>query len=208
MGLRFEQSGTWTAKTVDCLRQLWVEGYSASEISRILSNEHGVVASRNAVISKVHRIGLPGRPARAAVINARPARAPKPRKPAEGNLDRSLTQRIHKLARTPDRWLKVRVREVDKYLPVGEQLVELPPDQSPHAVTFAQLTDDHCRWPLGDPSQPDFMFCGATRHIEIRKDGTHHEKPYCARHCRVAYASPRAAQTPAFIDRGSMRRFA
>ena len=55
----------WTDERVEKLKQLWGEGLSASQIA----NEMGGV-TRNAVIGKVHRLGLAGR--------ATPA-APKPK---------------------------------------------------------------------------------------------------------------------------------
>lgn len=55
----------WTEDRVEQLKQLWAEGLSASQIA----NKMGGV-TRNAVIGKVHRLGLAGR--------ATPA-APKPK---------------------------------------------------------------------------------------------------------------------------------
>lgn len=55
----------WTEERVEQLKQLWSEGLSASQIA----NKMGGV-TRNAVIGKVHRLGLAGR--------ATPA-APKPK---------------------------------------------------------------------------------------------------------------------------------
>lgn len=46
----------WTEERVDQLTQLWIEGLSASEIGRRLQ------VSKNAVIGKAHRLGLPSRP--------------------------------------------------------------------------------------------------------------------------------------------------
>lgn len=57
------------------------------------------------------------------------------------------------------------------------QEIELPPDQSPCAVTFLQLAAHHCRWPIGDSP---FMYCGARR-----DDGS-----YCLRHHRISYTKP------------------
>jgi len=56
----------WTEERVEQLKALWAEGLSASQIARVLGN-----VSRNAVIGKVHRLGLAGR--------AGPARAERPR---------------------------------------------------------------------------------------------------------------------------------
>lgn len=60
---------------------------------------------------------------------------------------------------------------------------DLPADQSPFACTLAELNDETCRWPLGDPQSPDFRFCGA------KPDGM----PYCRRHAHIAYNRGRAA---------------
>lgn len=58
------------------------------------------------------------------------------------------------------------------------EIVDLPPGQSAVAVKFLQLNDRTCRWPLGDPRQPDFVYCGAV---------PFEDRPYCERHTRIAY---------------------
>jgi hypothetical protein len=45
-----------------------------------------------------------------------------------------------------------------------------------------ELSDDTCRWPVGDPRSSRFFFCGAQ---PVRN------KPYCAAHCARAYRQPR-----------------
>jgi GcrA cell cycle regulator len=45
-------------------------------------------------------------------------------------------------------------------------------------VTIMELRDSMCRWPLGDPSTPEFRFCGA-------RSGT--AGPYCGYHAQLAY---------------------
>ena len=56
----------WSDDRVEQLKTLWTEGLSASQIARALGG-----VTRNAVIGKVHRLGLAGR--------AGPARAERPR---------------------------------------------------------------------------------------------------------------------------------
>src|SRR6476660_1320546 len=56
----------WTDERVEQLKALWSEGLSASQIARALGG-----VTRNAVIGKVHRLGLAGR--------AGPARSERPR---------------------------------------------------------------------------------------------------------------------------------
>src|SRR5437764_6386009 len=63
----------WTDERVETLKKLWLEGLSASQIAKQLGG-----VTRNAVIGKVHRLGLAGRatPSRPA---KRPVRASRPR---------------------------------------------------------------------------------------------------------------------------------
>src|SRR5689334_16264050 len=63
---RREHPMGWTDERVEQLKSLWNEGLSASQIARALGS-----VTRNAVIGKVHRLGLAGR--------AGPARAERPR---------------------------------------------------------------------------------------------------------------------------------
>lgn len=46
------------------------------------------------------------------------------------------------------------------------------------ADALVQLDDSACRWPVGDPSRPDFRFCGAPRSGR---------NSYCRRHLSQAY---------------------
>ena len=53
-----------------------------------------------------------------------------------------------------------------------------PNEQEPERVTLDNLRQDMCAWPIGDPKEPDFHFCG-----EKATKG----KPYCEKHCKIAY---------------------
>jgi GcrA cell cycle regulator len=46
-------------------------------------------------------------------------------------------------------------------------------------VTISELRESMCRWPIGDPTQPEFRFCGAKK---LPGQG-----PYCACHAGIAY---------------------
>ena len=50
----------------------------------------------------------------------------------------------------------------------------------PQKVTLLDLKLNSCRWPIGDPKDDDFHFCGAD---------TVTGKPYCSEHCKIAYTS-------------------
>jgi GcrA cell cycle regulator len=48
--------------------------------------------------------------------------------------------------------------------------------------TIATLERNDCRWPIGDPRQPDFHFCGAPKLPD---------RPYCEIHWRMAFQPSR-----------------
>src|SRR5437016_4477929 len=60
---------SWNDERVETLKRLWAEGLSASQIATELGG-----ITRNAVIGKVHRLGLSGR-AKSPTANPRPRKA-------------------------------------------------------------------------------------------------------------------------------------
>lgn len=52
-----------------------------------------------------------------------------------------------------------------------------------------------CLWPIGDPVDPDFHFCGAP---------AVHGKPYCAEHCARAYITRNKGETVEAEEGGSL----
>ena len=134
---------SWTDEKVELLRQLWMDGRSASQISAVL----GQGLTRNAVIGKVHRLGLAGR--------ATPARVERPRLPSAP---------------------RISVRNHTALPPVVEEDPILLDDGT--FATVLTINDRMCRWPIGDPSENEFHFCG-------RKPKA--ASPYCEAHARKAY---------------------
>ena len=56
-------------------------------------------------------------------------------------------------------------------------------------IAITDLQTGMCKWPIGDPKQSDFRFCGHPQH-----EG----KPYCTAHCAVAYAPPKVRLRDAY----------
>ena len=60
----------------------------------------------------------------------------------------------------------------------------VPPPLEPTAamIDIMELTAHTCHWPIGDPKQAGFGFCGS-------EDGTSEpiHRPYCGAHARLAY---------------------
>ena len=65
--------------------------------------------------------------------------------------------------------------ETEVYVAPQVQELFIPVEQR---LTLLQLSEETCKWPIGDPLTPDFYFCG--QHSE---EG----KPYCEFHSRRAY---------------------
>ena len=144
----------WTDERVELLKKLWADGLSASQIAAELGG-----ITRNAVIGKVHRLGLSGR------AKSPSSAAPRPRKArAPGML------RVSRPAMRGNTALAF------EYEPEPEpELIEIPVEQR---KTLLQLNERTCRWPIGDPGSNDFFFCGGEAASEL---------PYCSYHSRVAY---------------------
>lgn len=156
---------TWTEDRVAMLRRLWADGLSASQIAGELGG-----ISRNAAIGKLHRLGLTGQDRAPRTSGPRKPRAstavfrPRPRPAVSGNTALAADPRL-----TFDAALEPEV-EAD-IIPIGQR------------CTLLELSDDTCRWPIGDPGEPDFYFCGGR---------PAHGLPYCGYHTRVAY-QPRSS---------------
>ena len=154
----------WTEDRVETLTKLWAEGLSASQIANRLGG-----VTRNAVIGKVHRLGLSGRvtPNRAS----RP-RISKPRQPSHPG-------RINTYRSAGATALKAEAIAEKSALPEPEpsplREVEIPPGERATILTLSEKT---CRWPIGDPSADDFHFCGRNPTANM---------PYCEHHCQIAY---------------------
>ncbi|MEO7026487.1 MAG: GcrA family cell cycle regulator [Caulobacteraceae bacterium] len=120
----------WTDERVELLRKLWLDGHSASQIAKQLGG-----VTRNAVIGKVHRLGLSGR-----ATPSQPARpvfkAPRPPRPMAQPAPRRLEQRAAPM-------------------PAPVYFVE-----EPGSATVLTLGAHMCKWPIGDPASDEFSFCG------------------------------------------------
>ncbi|WP_180898296.1 GcrA family cell cycle regulator [Martelella soudanensis] len=176
---------SWTDDRVEKLKQLWSEGLSASQIA----NQLGGV-TRNAVIGKVHRLSLPGRaksggapsqsPTRVTARNTTPPRAPNFASRAAGHRPTAAPQQTASAApRTVGATALKHDIEADA-VPARRQQptpnnVVVPIMKK---VALTELTEMTCKWPVGDPTQDDFYFCGCE---------APENTPYCSYHAKLAY---------------------
>jgi GcrA cell cycle regulator len=160
----------WTDERVETLKKLWLDGLSASQIAKQLGG-----VTRNAVIGKVHRLGLSGRAAPSQP--ARPVfKAPKAARPAA-----AAPPAARRAAPVEEHPPMLVVEEPTPAPPPPQPQVEptaLAPLPERGSATVLTLGARMCKWPIGDPSSDTFSFCGRR---------SNEEGPYCVDHARVAY---------------------
>lgn len=150
---------SWNDARIETLKQLWNDGFSASQIAARLGG-----VTRSGVIGKVHRLGLAGRATTSRIKSSRSRRSTK-RKPMLVSFQKPAS---------PVRMLF----DPDGYVPPAEELV-IPLNERKYIHT---LEETDCRWPIGDPRQPDFHFCGKNKLPGL---------PYCEVHARRAFQPPK-----------------
>lgn len=183
---------SWTDERVETLKRMWGEGQSASAIAKELGG-----VTRNAVIGKVHRLGLSNR--------SDEADAPAPETAAEKKAERKAAPRPDAI---PDAATAPKPEPVPEetaaqpvftpvprrpIVPAGQPLPPQPSanEISPEALasvrevekkarklTLMELTERTCKWPIGDPATEKFWFCGLP---------SQPGKPYCEAHVGVAF---------------------
>ena len=153
----------WTPELVKELKRLWNKGLTTVEIG----NQLGM--SKNAVVGKAHRLNLEARPSPIKrdnikhtvkkVIETRSATKPATKKTAPEASANTPAEVVFETEPLPP---EINIHKSKKHK--GVALVDLKPTS--------------CRWPEGDPKDPNFHFCG-----EPVEPG----KIYCPAHCAIAY---------------------
>ncbi len=188
----------WTDEMVEELKRLWAEGVTTGEIGRRLN------ISKNSIVGKVHRLGLSGRPSpiKKKENDAAPSKpaakapakekptpkaepkptAPKPTPKAEAKVEKKPAPKAE-----PKPEVKAPIEA--KVEPIGEEEdiklakslnIEAPKPQK-EFLSLTDLDNHTCRWPLGDPKDENFHFCGK----KVRIGQT-----YCEEHAAIAYVKP------------------
>lgn len=158
----------WTEDRVNMLKKLWSEGYSASQIAKALGE-----TTRNAVIGKVHRLGIAERVATPKLQT------------------KKVQQEKSAVTRAPAKPVKAKPRKAPLVHRNENQI--LRPEQSEtvptrmelwaeRPISLLELTLHTCRWPVGDPAHDDFHFCGG----KVTTSDV-----YCDVHKKVAYQPAR-----------------
>lgn len=187
----------WTDEMVEELKRLWAEGVTTGEIGRRLN------ISKNSIVGKVHRLGLSGRPSpikkksdsdtpkpATSKPTAKKAVSTKTAKPVKEQPKEAIatkptvkpqpTTEPKSVAKPAPQKIQIENDEEDIALAKSMAL----PVQEKSKKEFFSLTDldNHtCRWPIGDPKDENFHFCGK----KVRLGQT-----YCEEHAAIAYVKP------------------
>lgn len=188
----------WTDQMVEDLKRMWDEGLTTGEIGKRLG------VTKNSIIGKVHRLQLVARPSpikkkedtkkedaasaptqtKAKEIKASPVDK-KPAKPQPAKTK-------------PEAEVKAKAKseeeEILQDIPVKEEKAEISPKvdrietmrhsihvdhpKGKHKTLLTDLDNHTCRWPIGDPKDENFHFCG--RKVKIGQT-------YCEEHAAIAY---------------------
>ena len=185
----------WSDERVAVLKKMWLEGNSASEIAKVLGN-----ITRNAVIGKVHRLGLSNRDtnvsknvAGTGTVRKKVKRGRPPKKIDKEVKKRGRPQKLNEPRDFPEitddksnsaSSLGNETRSNGGNLKVVSDLSEetlknlLKVEMKAKKISLMELTERTCKWPIGDPATDTFWFCG-------------HEsepgKPYCKTHISIAF---------------------
>lgn len=167
MGYKYGVRPIWETQpaSLDMLRECIALRMSASETAAKMAGTFGVPFTPNMCVSKAKRLKM-----RFDSNNshntfrkhgqgpARPSRAAAPK-----------PQKLHKTV--------FHVRPEPAALPA--EPIAIPESRR---VSIYELTFTSCRWPLGDPRDDDFAFCGADRAAPYDESNA-----YCAGHAAIAY---------------------
>lgn len=161
---------SWTDERVEVLKKLWIDGLSASQIAKQLGS-----VTRNAVIGKVHRLGLAGRAAPARpmkrITRVRPILVA-----ANSSQNQPIIETIEPIAEKANLLRPSTSTLPQNPAPVAVKAIKR--DTSGGIIGVLDLVPNMCKWPIGDPTDADFGFCGAR---------SHESWPYCEEHGALAY---------------------
>ena len=150
------QQGDWTEERIATLKQLLAERMPPRAIAIHLGG-----VTKNAVIGKARRLGLAIR-SNPQCREHLPKRGPKTHVIA-GRITQNVTPRVRIAPTFP----------ADPVV-IHEDIYVAPENRK----GVLALTEADCKWPIGDPREADFHFCGGPRVPGL---------PYCEGHCKRAY---------------------
>lgn len=159
----------WTDEMVEDLKKMWIEGLTTGEIGKRLG------VSKNSIVGKVHRLDLTSRPSpikKKEETSETPAKEVAPVKSSKETTSiKTPSKKVEEEVHTE----RTRAEQLSK-----DAQKDCVPDTKKHSgkAMLVDLDNHTCRWPIGDPKDENFHFCGK----KVRIGQT-----YCDEHSSIAY---------------------
>ncbi len=185
-----EMKMAWTDEMIETLKKLWDQGVSTGEIGKRLG------VTKNSVVGKVHRLKLVGRPSPIKRADGSQPAKKAQEKPKETKAEaKKVKEVLQKEPKKAEKSVKDEPKKVEKLEPIKtkqiehlkeeiqlmkvKESIEIPPsNRKDGGYTLTELGINSCRWPIGDPKDENFHFCGKK---------TKMGQTYCEEHSQIAY---------------------
>lgn len=147
----------WTDEAVEELKRMWDRGMTTGQIAKALN------VTKNSIIGKVHRLCLTARPSPIKKVSIK---------------DDSKSLSNKKSTKTARSTKSVNTTTKDEPQVKDSRLSPVVSPAEETNIPLVKLDNHTCRWPLGDPRDDDFCFCGK----RVKTGQT-----YCEEHAAIAY---------------------
>ena len=148
---------------VEDLKIMWKQGLTTGEIGKRLG------VSKNSIVGKVHRLQLDARP------------SPIKKKDEEPQVTEEIqVKETPSKNKTDKKVAEPESKAPEKTAPISVSVAPVEKKNNGY-VRLTDLDNHTCRWPVGDPKDENFHFCGK----KVRIGQT-----YCEEHAALAYVKP------------------
>jgi len=167
----------WTEQMVEDLKKMWDEGLTTGEIGKRLG------VSKNSIVGKVHRLQLVARPSpikkkeeNEQAVKPAPTKAAK--KTAQAPEEKVSVNKPEAATPAPKQEAEVSLKQHQDRIETIRNSVHVEHPKGRNKTLLTDLDNHTCRWPIGDPKDENFHFCG--RKVKIGQT-------YCEEHAAIAY---------------------
>ena len=175
----------WNDEMIADLKQMWEDGLTTGEIGKRIG------VSKNSIVGKVHRLGLSGRPSPIkkkipveAIITETLISSDVKEEAIKAPKIEVITPKEELAPKVAPKKAVVKKSSTTSKTKSSDTIIshqEIFKETKKPAngkFTVADLDNHTCRWPIGDPKDDDFHFCGK----ETRFGNT-----YCDEHSAIAF---------------------
>lgn len=141
-----EPRGGWTDDRIALLRSHWDDGHSATQIALMIGS-----TSRNAVLGKAFRLGLPPRTPGTMTMTERARRAVESHNRERGTRTEYLRAYRAKHGARPG---------IPREPKLSDMLEDVPEPDPALSITLGEITNGRCLWIDGEPNAFEAVCCG------------------------------------------------